>query len=66
MTTERPGEGLQRTLFGRSTSDAARTGLCVTCSKPVGAFKTPKAEREFRISGMCQECQDDVFGTPNA
>ena len=39
-------------------------GLCPFCSKPVNKedFKDPLSRREFLISGLCQECQDKVFG----
>lgn len=36
--------------------------MCVTCRKPVRGFKDACSKREFKISGMCQACQDDVFG----
>lgn len=37
-------------------------GKCPTCGNPVGKFRDERSKREFRISGMCQECQDSVFG----
>lgn len=36
--------------------------ICVLCSKPACQFKDAKSEREYRISGSCQQCQDDIFG----
>lgn len=41
---------------------AREKGNCPTCSNPIGIFRNPISEREFKISGMCQECQDSVFG----
>ena len=38
---------------------AART--CVFCKKPITGFRDELSEREYRVSGMCQECQDRVF-----
>ena len=35
---------------------------CRTCNKKVGDFKDSLSEKEYKISGMCQECQDSVFG----
>lgn len=32
------------------------------CGKPVTGFDGLLSEREFRISGLCQECQDEFFG----
>lgn len=35
---------------------------CPTCGKPIGEFRDDLSRKEFEISGMCQECQDSVFG----
>lgn len=37
-------------------------GKCPTCSKPIEKFRNQISQREFQISGMCQKCQDSVFG----
>ena len=37
-------------------------GLCAGCKNPVGFFKDKLSEKEFSISGLCQLCQDQVFG----
>lgn len=34
---------------------------CRTCNEPITDFRDELSEREFRISGMCQKCQDEVF-----
>lgn len=39
--------------------------ICPTCCKDIlllNAFKDELSYREYRISGMCQQCQDEVFG----
>ena len=40
-----------------------KTG-CATCGNPVdpAEFRDKLSEKEYTISGMCQECQDSVFG----
>lgn len=42
---------------------------CVWCHKPIIGFHDKKSKQEFRISGLCQECQDRTFNkkgkTPN-
>ena len=38
-------------------------GLCPTCGKEVGDFRNAISRKEFGISGMCQKCQDSVFGS---
>lgn len=52
-------DSLARALFGRDSSD---TKTCVTCGNPSGDFRDDLSWKEFTISGMCQECQDSVFG----
>ncbi|KKK62270.1 hypothetical protein LCGC14_3006030, partial [marine sediment metagenome] len=32
------------------------------CGKPIVNFKDDQSDREYRISGLCQDCQDSVFG----
>ena len=55
---EKPADSIARLLFGRD-----RHGdVCVTCGGPIGEFRDRLSEREYKISGMCQKCQDSVFG----
>ena len=58
----KPGQDFQRAVFGLTTADAVDQKICVTCPKRADAFCCEKASREYRISGMCQPCQDSVFG----
>jgi len=36
---------------------------CPFCKKDMSnpTFKDSKSKKEFEISGLCQDCQDDVF-----
>ena len=34
---------------------------CPTCEQEIGEFRDELSLREFRISGMCQSCQDGFF-----
>ncbi len=49
---------------GRTT--AIKADLCVDepigCGKPVGDFREDASADEYRLSGLCQTCQDDLFG----
>jgi len=47
-------------LFGRSA--AIETDHCSNCHKEAIEFRDEKSYQEYRISGLCQVCQDDVFG----
>jgi len=35
--------------------------VCAFCGKPITGFRDVLSEKEYRISGLCQECQDGVF-----
>jgi len=64
MPTEKsPGiESLLTQIAGISRQEAARTMVCACCKKPLGKFRDELSQREWAISGMCQKCQDEVFG----
>ena len=40
-------------------------GKCPSCKTKVneGSFRDELSKTEFTISGLCQECQDKIFGT---
>lgn len=43
----------------------AEAGLCSMCGKVTGDtqdFRDSLSRTEYEISGMCQSCQDEVFG----
>ena len=37
---------------------------CVFCSEHINldSFRNDISKREYKISGQCQKCQDDLFG----
>jgi len=39
-----------------------RKGICTTCQTKIEGFNNEISLKEYRISGMCQSCQDSVFG----
>ena len=47
-------------------ADRVMSGLCVTCdsNRLRGVdFRDDLSRKEYGISGMCQACQDRVYGT---
>lgn len=46
---------------------AVEEGLCPFCRNPVNFedFRDDLSRREFKISGLCQKCQDEFFGGGN-
>ena len=49
---------------GRDRVECVATLTCTTCGGDAQkvAFRDPLSYKEFTISGMCQRCQDSVFG----
>lgn len=53
---------LLKAVFGKDREETIRGGLCMTCEAKADAFRDDLSRREYTISGMCQACQDGVFG----
>lgn len=43
--------------------DVCNAGECVDCKAPNLNFRTMLEAKEYTISGLCQTCQDIMFGT---
>lgn len=50
-----------KAAFGRTVREALDSSTCVICSGEAHAFKNLVSMKEYRISGMCQKCQDNTF-----
>ena len=48
-------------LFPEAIEDI-KNKTCPLCKKQIGKFKDNLSEKEYKISGMCQDCQDQTFG----
>jgi hypothetical protein len=44
------------------TAQAIAEKKCQLCRNPIGEFKDELSKKEYLISGMCQGCQNQVFG----
>ena len=49
-------------LFGRSRALAIAGNQCVKCGAHDLEFRDELSRKEHGISGICQSCQDDIFG----
>ena len=49
-------------LFGRSRTLAIAGNGCVKCGESAVDFTDELSRKEFGISGLCQSCQDGIFG----
>ena len=56
-------EDMAMRLFGRSPSMAKTAGQCVKCGEFGLEFRDELSRKEYGISGLCQCCQDGIFGT---
>lgn len=55
---------IMKQLFPEEEARKER-GQCPFCRKQIDAtmeFRDELSQREFRISGLCQKCQDEFFG----
>ena len=55
-------EDITKLVFGVSRLTSIKQDTCVTCQEDASTFKDDLSRKEFTISGMCQTCQDSVFG----
>jgi len=59
---EQMKEDMAMTLFGRSPSVCKAGGQCVKCGEFNLEFQDELSRKEYGISGLCQCCQDGIFG----
>ena len=55
-------EAMLSLLTGVSRVGAVAERSCVSCSGEAKSFTDSVSEKEYTISGLCQTCQDSVFG----
>jgi len=53
---------LSALIHGNTRTDAIGADTCVSCGKGASLFTDDLSKKEYGISGLCQACQDDVFG----
>jgi hypothetical protein len=55
-------EGLGEMLFKKSRIESVTEDKCISCGGKSSVFRDDLSRKEFSISGLCQKCQDKVFG----
>ena len=50
-------------MSGRDRVKSIETNTCSWCGQPANEFFDELSKKEYRISGMCQKCQDNIFNT---
>ena len=59
---DRAKEDMAFMAFGRSRTLAMAGNQCVSCGEVAGEFRDELSRKEYGISGLCQTCQDGIFG----
>ena len=54
-------EDLAMLMFNRSFTLAQSGKQCVVCGKQAESFSCERAAIEFKVSTMCEPCQNEVF-----
>ena len=49
-------------LMGRSRVETIAQNKCMSCGKQANNFRDALSRQEYTISGLCQVCQDELFG----
>lgn len=44
------------------TAQAIQEKKCPFCKEPITTFHDKLSMKEYEISGLCQSCQDEMFG----
>jgi len=58
-------ESVLTSIFGVDRRKSITENKCVFCATPINPeteFRDECSRREYRISGICQKCQDKTFG----
>ena len=51
-----------KSFIGKDRVKTITSNKCVTCMGEADTFTDDLSKREYAISGMCQTCQDKIFG----
>ena len=49
-------------MNGVKRTDSIKADKCVSCKGDATDFRNEISKREYTISGLCQSCQDSIFG----
>jgi hypothetical protein len=52
------GELLSCSDYRQKYAKAKSTSTCINCEKPAKDFRDVSSELEYKISALCQSCQD--------
>jgi len=55
-------DGMSKAISGKTVAEHFKDATCVTCGGAITEFRDALSIKEYKISSMCQKCQDSVFG----
>ena len=55
-------DNLIKDVIGIDRQEVIKNNTCAFCVEPNFEFRKEISVQEYRISWICQNCQDDVFG----
>jgi hypothetical protein len=55
-------DNIYRMIGKVSRTEAIEADKCAACGEEAVEFRDKLSKHEFTISGLCQKCQDSVFG----
>lgn len=56
-------DSMSKDLFGMTKDEAVSKGICVNCKEEaLPKCYSEAGRKEFRISGMCEQCFDEICG----
>ena len=59
-------DSLAKECYGMTKEEALNKGICIQCrEQAVPKCYSDAGRREYRISGLCEECFDSVTGDPD-
>lgn len=58
-------ENFIQDVFGINRKKVIENNICAFCVEPNFEFKDTLSIQEYGISGLCQNCQDEVFDNKN-
>lgn len=55
-------DSLIKNVFGADRTKSIKEDVCAWCKNPANSFRDETSKNEYRISGLCQKCQDEIWG----
>jgi len=54
-------DGFTKRVVNKTQEKAEKEKVCIWCGEKITGFKDELSRKEYKISGLCQKCQDETF-----